>query len=97
MQLDRLIDRLAERNGALRPYPVQREDHLRMATKRSVALLYEMGGGKTATSAYWACLRKYKRVLIVTPASVVPGIIEDLTKWASVSTRRLSTTLKCHA
>ncbi len=40
--------------------------------------------------------RKYKRVLIVTPASVVPGIIEDLTK-ASVSTCRLSTTLKCHA
>ncbi len=81
MQLDRLIDTLAERNGGLRPYPVQREDILRMATKRSVALLYEMGGGKTATSAYWACLRKYKRVLIVTPASVVPGIIEDLTKW----------------
>jgi hypothetical protein len=26
-------------------------------------------------------LRRYARVLIVTPSSVVPGIIEDLTKW----------------
>jgi len=81
VQLDRLIEKLAARNGGLRPYPVQRQDILRMATKRSVALLYEMGGGKTMVSAYWAALRRYKRVLIVTPASVVPGIIEDLAKW----------------
>jgi predicted RNA methylase/superfamily II DNA or RNA helicase len=81
VQLDRLIERMAERNGGLRPYPIQRQDILRMATKRSVALLYEMGGGKTMVSAYWAALRGYKRVLIVTPASVVPGIVEDLSKW----------------
>jgi superfamily II DNA or RNA helicase len=81
VQLDRLIEKMAKRNGGLRPYPVQREDILRMATKRQVALLYEMGGGKTMVSAFWAMLRGYKRVLIVTPASVVPGIVEDLTKW----------------
>jgi predicted RNA methylase/superfamily II DNA or RNA helicase len=81
VQLDRLIERMAARNGGLRPYPIQRQDILRMATKRSVALLYEMGGGKTMVSAYWAALRGYKRVLIVTPASVVPGIVEDLSKW----------------
>jgi superfamily II DNA or RNA helicase/SAM-dependent methyltransferase len=81
VQLDRLIERMAARNGGLRPYPVQRQDILRMATKRSAALLYEMGGGKTMVSAYWAALRGYKRVLIVTPASVVPGIVEDLSKW----------------
>jgi predicted RNA methylase/superfamily II DNA or RNA helicase len=81
VQLDRLIEKMAARNGGLRPYPVQRQDILRMATKRSVALLYEMGGGKTMVSAYWAALRGYKRVLIVTPASVVPGIVEDLSKW----------------
>ena len=81
VQLDRLIEQMAARNGGLRPYPIQRQDILRMATKRSVALLYEMGGGKTMASAYWAALRGYKRVLIVTPASVVPGIVEDLTKW----------------
>jgi predicted RNA methylase/superfamily II DNA or RNA helicase len=81
VQLDRLIEGMAERNGGLRPYPIQRQDILRMATKRSVALLYEMGGGKTMVSAYWAALRRYRRVLIVTPASVVPGIVEDLEKW----------------
>ncbi|MCJ7551156.1 MAG: SNF2-related protein, partial [Anaerolineae bacterium] len=81
VRLDRLIEKMAERNGGLHPYPVQREDVLRMATKSSVALLYEMGGGKTMASAYWAALRGYRRVLIVTPASVVPGIIEDLSKW----------------
>ena len=81
VQLDRLIEEMATRNGGLRPYSIQRQDILRMATKRSVALLYEMGGGKTQTSAYWAALRGFKRVLIVTPASVVPGIVEDLEKW----------------
>ena len=81
IQLDRLIESQAAKNGDMRPYPVQRQDILRMATKRSVALLYEMGGGKTMASAYWAALRGFKRVLIVTPASVVPGIIEDLAKW----------------
>jgi len=81
VQLDRLIEQMAARNGGLRPYPVQRQDILRMATKRSVALLYKMGGGKTMVCAYWAALRGYKRVLIVTPASVVPGIVEDLSKW----------------
>lgn len=81
VKLERLVERMATRNGGLRPYPVQRRDILRMATKRSVALLYEMGGGKTMTSAYWAALRGYKRVLIVTPSSVVPGIVEDLDKW----------------
>jgi SAM-dependent methyltransferase/superfamily II DNA or RNA helicase len=81
VQLDRLIERMALRNGGLRPYPVQQEDILRMATKRQVALLYEMGGGKSMASAFWASLRGYERVLIVTPASVVPGIIEDLDKW----------------
>lgn len=81
VQLERLIERMAAHNGGLRPFPVQHQDILRMATKRSVALLYEMGGGKTMVSAYWAALRGYKRVLIVTPASVVPGIVEDLRKW----------------
>jgi len=81
VQLDRLIERMAAKNEGLRPYPVQRQDILRMATKRSVALLYEMGGGKTMVGAYWAALRRYRRVLIVTPASVVPSIVEDLDKW----------------
>ncbi len=81
VQLHRLIEQQAAKNGGLRPYPVQQQDILRMATKSRAALLYEMGGGKTMASAYWATLRGYQRVLIVTPASVVPGIIEDLTKW----------------
>lgn len=81
VQLQRLVEHQAAQNGGLRPYPVQEQDILRMATKSRAALLYEMGGGKTMTIAFWAALRGYKRVLIVTPASVVPGIIEDLNKW----------------
>jgi hypothetical protein len=38
-----------------------------MACKSSVALLYDMGGGKTTTMAHWAVLRGYRTVLIVTP------------------------------
>jgi hypothetical protein len=31
--------------------------------------------------AHWAVLRGYRTVLIATPASVVPGILEDLENW----------------
>ena len=83
VQLDHLIEKMAARNGGLRPCPIQREDILRMATKRQVALLYEMGGGKSMASAFWATLRGYERVLssVVTLASVVPRLVEDLTRW----------------
>jgi len=81
VQLGRIITDHAARNGGLRPNPTQENDVLAMAVKRHNALLYEQGGGKTNTIAFWAELRRYARVLIVTPSSVVPGIIEDLTKW----------------
>jgi len=64
-----------------RLYPTQAGDVARMATKSTVALLYEQGGGKTTTMAHWATVRDYRSVLIVTPASVAPGIVEDLTAW----------------
>ena len=67
--------------GGRRLYPLQALDVARMACKPAVALLYEMGGGKTATIAHWAVLRGYRTVLIVTPASVAPGILEDLGNW----------------
>jgi len=75
------MDQHQEAAGGRRLYPIQALDVARMATKSSVALLYEMGGGKTATIAHWATMRSYRDVLIVTPASVVSGIIEDLNNW----------------
>ena len=80
-QLERFMDQHAAAGGGRRLYPTQAQDVARMATKSSVALLYEMGAGKTTTVAHWAALRGYRSVLIVTPASVVPGILEDLANW----------------
>lgn len=80
-RLIRFMDAHEKAAGGRRLYPVQALDVVRMATKRNVALLYEMGGGKTATIAHWATLRSYRSVVIVTPAQVAPGIIEDLEKW----------------
>ena len=46
-----------------------------------------MGGGKTASIAHWAALRGYRRAVVITPASVAPGIIEDLKKWGFPAAR----------
>ena len=81
-RLARFMDEHAERNrGGKRLYPIQAHDVARMATKPDVALLYEPGAGKTTTMAHWAALRGCRKVLFVTPASVVPGILEDLDNW----------------
>ena len=80
-RLARFMDAHQAAAGGKRLYPVQAADVARMATKRAVALLYEMGAGKTTTMAHWATVRGYHSALIVTPASVVPGILEDLQAW----------------
>ena len=80
-RLSRLMDSHSEAAGGRHLYPTQAKDVARMACKPAVALLYEQGAGKTTTMAHWAALRGYRTVLIVTPASVVPGILEDLANW----------------
>jgi hypothetical protein len=81
VRLERFMDEHEEAAGGRRLYDTQALDVARMACKSSVALLYEQGGGKTTTMAHWAVLRGYRTVLIATPASVVPGILEDLENW----------------
>jgi hypothetical protein len=80
-RLERFMDAHEEAAGGRRLYPTQAQDVARMATKSAVALLYDMGGGKTTTMAHWSVLRGYRSVLVVTPASVAPGILEDLGNW----------------
>ncbi|MFC2037486.1 helicase-related protein, partial [Chloroflexota bacterium] len=80
-RLVRFMDEHEGAAGGRRLYDIQALDVARMACKSSVALLYEQGGGKTTTMAHWAVLRGYRTVLIATPASVVPGILEDLGNW----------------
>ena len=80
-RLARFMDEHEEAAGGRRLYPTQAQDVARMACKSSVALLYAMGGGKTTTMAHWAVVRGYRTVLFATPASVVPGILEDLGNW----------------
>jgi hypothetical protein len=80
-RLARFMDEHEDAAGGRRLYDIQALDVARMACKPSVALLYEQGGGKTTTMAHWAALRGYRTVLIATPASVVPGILEDLENW----------------
>jgi hypothetical protein len=80
-RLARFMDEHEEAAGGRRLYPTQAQDVARMACKSSVALLYDMGGGKTTTMAHWAVVRGYRTVLLATPASVVPGILEDLGNW----------------
>lgn len=79
--LTRFIEQHNGRSGGRELYDTQQLDVARMAMKQNVALLYEQGGGKTATAAHWAVLRRYRSVLLVAPASVVPGILEDLERW----------------
>ncbi len=81
VELARLQDTLAERNGGLRLYPTQREDVLLLATRGRAGLYYEMGGGKTPVSAHWAALRGYQRVLVVCPSFLAPNWMEELTRW----------------
>jgi len=45
--------------------------------------------------AHWAVLRGYRTALIVTPASVVPGILEDLENWGFPA-QRLDHSLVSH-
>ncbi len=80
-RLNRFMDEHEARTKGRRLYPTQAQVVARMACKPSVALLYEQGGGKTTTMAHWAALRGYRTAVIVTPASVVPGIVEDLANW----------------
>lgn len=91
-RLNRLMDMQQQAAGGKRLYPKQALDAARMATKGCVALLYEQGGGKTPTIAYWAALRGCRSAVIVTPASVVPGIIENLQEWG-LEAQRLNHTL----
>jgi len=85
--LARFMDEHEKAAGGRRLYDIQALDVARMACKSSVALLYEQGGGKTTTMAHWTVLRGYRTVLIATPSSVVPGILEDLDNWGFPSQR----------
>ena len=90
----RTLTRLSEERqniaGGKKLYPIQALDVARMATKQNAALLYEQGGGKTSTIAHWAMLKGFRSVLVVTPAQVVGGIIEDLQDKWGIPCKRLT-------
>jgi hypothetical protein len=59
-------------------FPFQQEDVARLACKPFGYLGYEQGGGKTVTSAAWARVRGFKRVLVICPASIVENFLSEL-------------------
>jgi RNA polymerase sigma-70 factor (ECF subfamily) len=69
--------------GGRKLFAAQRDDVVNMATKRTVALLYEQGGGKTTTVAHWAALRGYQNVLIVTLEALRAGRLREGDRLAS--------------
>lgn len=80
-EMSKLEKKLVARNGGLRLYDIQRQDVVMLATRAQAGLYYEQGGGKTPTSAYWATLRGYKRILVVCPSFLAPNWMDELTKW----------------
>jgi len=62
-------------------YDYQAGDIARLSMKRSGYLGYEMGGGKTVTSAAWASLRRFRRVLVVAESGLVQNWLKELEKF----------------
>jgi len=62
-------------------FPFQKEDVARLATKPFGYLGYEQGGGKTVTSAAWARVRGFKRVLVVCQSSLVENWLNELRQF----------------
>ena len=62
-------------------FPFQQEDVARLAVKPFGYLGYEQGGGKTVTSAAWARVRGYKRVLVVCQSSLVENWLNELQQF----------------
>ena len=71
-------------------FPFQQEDVARLAVKPFGYLGYEQGGGKTVTSASWARVRGYKRVLVVCQSSLVENWLNELQQFG-FSVKRLTT------
>jgi hypothetical protein len=62
-------------------FPFQQEDVARLAVKPFGYLGYEQGGGKTVTSAAWARVRGFKRVLVVCQSSLVENWLNELRQF----------------
>jgi hypothetical protein len=62
-------------------FPFQQEDVARLAVKPFGYLGYEQGGGKTVTSAAWARVRGFKRVLVVCQSSLVENWLSELRQF----------------
>lgn len=62
-------------------FPFQQEDVARLACKPFGYLGYEQGGGKTVTSAAWARVRGFKRVLVVCQSSLVENWLNELRQF----------------
>jgi hypothetical protein len=62
-------------------FPFQQEDVARLAVKPFGYLGYEQGGGKTVTSAVWARVRGFKRVLVVCQSSLVENWLNELRQF----------------
>ncbi|MGK2885625.1 MAG: SNF2-related protein, partial [Rhodococcus sp. (in: high G+C Gram-positive bacteria)] len=68
-------------------FPFQQEDVARLACKPFGYLGYEQGGGKTVTSAAWACVRGFKRVLVVCQSSLVENWLNELRQFGFAAQR----------
>ncbi len=68
-------------------FPFQQEDVARLATKPFGYLGYEQGGGKTVTSAAWARIRGFKRVLVVCQSSLVENWLNELRQFGFAAQR----------
>jgi SAM-dependent methyltransferase len=62
-------------------FPFQQEDVARQAVKPFGYLGYEQGGGKTVTSAAWARVRGFRRVLVVCQSSLVENWLNELRQF----------------
>jgi hypothetical protein len=91
-QVDRVVEIISSRSGGLRPYDWQIEDVTRFCLRSGVGNLDEQGAGKTLQMGLWAFAQNRSRVLWVTPAAVVPFILEDLLKWGFRVMERVSGT-----
>jgi SNF2 family DNA or RNA helicase len=68
-------------------FPFQQEDVARLACKPFGYLGYEQGGGKTVTSAAWARVRGFKRVLVVCQSSLVENWLNELNQFGFTAER----------
>jgi len=62
-------------------FDYQADDAAALATKPTGYLGYDMGGGKTVTSAVWASLRQYKRVLVVCQSGLIANWLAEFKKF----------------